>query len=116
MGLRILLADDEEPIRFVVAKHLERHGWTVEFADDGHEAVRRAAEGDYDALVLDQRMPGLTGLEVAEALDGAVPTILFSAVLDPDFEAEARRLGCAIVAKGEIDQLVTRLAGLEEGA
>lgn len=115
MSLHILLADDEPSIRFVVALHLQRRGWTVDEVATGTEALTSASDHDYDALVLDQRMPGLTGVEVVRELTHVeVPVFIFSAFLDEHLDAQARSLGCATVQKDDIDDLLEsleRLAG-----
>ena len=64
--MRVLVADDEPSIRFVLAETLEALGHTVTVAEDGDEAARALAGDPYDLAFLDIRMPGLTGLEVLE--------------------------------------------------
>jgi len=66
--LRILVADDEESIRFVLREALEGEGHAVEEARDGQAADQALSAGDFDLAFLDIRMPGLTGLEVLEQL------------------------------------------------
>ena len=64
--LRILVADDEESIRFVLREALEGEGHAVEEARDGQAADQALSAGDFDLAFLDIRMPGLTGLEVLD--------------------------------------------------
>jgi CheY-like chemotaxis protein len=64
--LRVLLVDDEVPIRTVMARYLERLGHTVHQADEGAAAIRMLDEIGYDVIISDLRMPGLDG----EALMG----------------------------------------------
>ena len=99
MSLHVLLADDEADIRTVLVLHMQRRGWDVIAVRDGEEALAAARSGGHDVLVLDQRMPGLTGLEVARALATDVPIILHSAYLDADLQRQARELGCHTVSK-----------------
>jgi DNA-binding response OmpR family regulator len=61
---RILLAEDEEVLRMLVVDTLEENDYQVDEASDGIEAVQLFDENNYDLLVLDYMMPGLTGLEV----------------------------------------------------
>lgn len=62
-ALRILIVDDEAPIRFSVGRYLTRRGHTVAEAEDGGRALAMLEEsGDpYDIIVADLRMPGLGG-------------------------------------------------------
>ena len=65
---RILVADDESSLRFVLREALEASGHEVVEAPDGTEARRRLAEGNLDFAFLDIRMPGATGLELLDEL------------------------------------------------
>lgn len=105
----ILVADDQADLRRIVRILLTRGtGWEVVEAVDGDEAVAVAAATRLDAAVLDHRMPGRSGLEVARVLreDGFQgPIVIFSAYLEPDVLAEAERLDVRSVPKGEIAML-----------
>ncbi|MEA2841033.1 MAG: hypothetical protein QOF41_2363 [Methylobacteriaceae bacterium] len=70
-GVSVLLAEDNEISRRVALKHLERHGARVVCAGDGAEAVRAAAEGQFDVIILDIRMPVLDGLAAARRIRAA---------------------------------------------
>ncbi len=61
---RILVADDEESIRWVLAKALEKQGFIVDLAEDGLQARTLARQNHYDLAVLDIKMPGIHGLEL----------------------------------------------------
>lgn len=79
---RVLVVDDEAPIRVAIRRYLERRGWTVEEARDGREALEilGLAEGGllrsdaYDAIVTDLRMPGVTGIEIHDRLAAVSPS------------------------------------------
>jgi DNA-binding response OmpR family regulator len=60
----VVVADDDAGIRQLVALHLQRLGCDVLEAGDGAEALRLALEHEPDLLVVDIRMPGLSGYEV----------------------------------------------------
>jgi two-component system NtrC family sensor kinase len=66
-GLRVLVADDEEPIRQAIEQFLRAQGHTVVTVSSGNEAIWRA-EGDeeFDTIVLDMRMPDLSGRQIFE--------------------------------------------------
>jgi CheY-like chemotaxis protein len=69
-GAVVLLAEDEEPLRRVIADVLARHGYTVLAAADGPEALARAAAypGPIDVLLADVMMPRMSGRDLADAL------------------------------------------------
>ncbi len=67
---RILIADDESSIRFVVTETLEAEGYEVVQAEDGRAALDALAAGGIDLAFLDIRMPGPSGLELLERVQG----------------------------------------------
>lgn len=78
--MRILIVDDEVGIAESVAKGLRQHGFAVDTAYSGEEALDKAVKSDYDLLCLDVTMPGISGLEVCQQLKqelkGKCPRIL----------------------------------------
>src|SRR5690242_16091285 len=97
MALRsILIADDEESIRHVLATPLGERGYEVRTAADGEEALRELSSRDYDALVTDVRMPKLNGLDLVRAAQTASPdttVIVMSAYGSHDLAIEAMKAG-----------------------
>ncbi|MFL5953005.1 MAG: response regulator [Gaiellaceae bacterium] len=77
----ILLVDDEESVRKVLAFPLERDGFTVVQAADGQEALEKFAAQPVDLVVLDIMLPRLDGLEVCKRLraTSTVPIIMLTA-------------------------------------
>ncbi len=77
----ILLVDDEDSVRKVLAFPLERDGYVVVQAADGEEALERFAAQRIDLVVLDIMLPKLDGLEVCKRLRAAssVPIIMLTA-------------------------------------
>jgi len=63
---KILVADDEESMRWVLSKALKRKGFSVDLAKDGDEALGMIQVGAYDLAILDIKMPGLSGLELLD--------------------------------------------------
>jgi DNA-binding response OmpR family regulator len=79
---KVLVVDDEPGVRDALTRGLTAEGMDVLAVADGHEGLREAATGAYDAVVLDIMLPGLSGYRVLEALraDGiATPVLLLSA-------------------------------------
>ena len=77
----ILLVDDEDAVRRLLAFPLEKDGYEVVQAADGEEALARFAEHDVDLVVLDIMLPRLDGLEVCKRLRSTsqVPIIMLTA-------------------------------------
>src|SRR5437588_4633880 len=65
---RVVVADDDGAIRELVTEGLIEAGYLVDVAADGEEALRRIEQHVPDVLLLDMRMPRLSGWEVAHAL------------------------------------------------
>ncbi len=67
---RILIVDDEASLRQALARFLSNQGFSVESVESGNEAIQRIQDGGYSIMLLDVRMPGMSGLDVVpEALD-----------------------------------------------
>lgn len=73
---RILVADDEESMRWVLSKALRKKGYSVELAADGNQAMRMVREQSYDLAIVDIKMPGMTGLEFLDKARELRPDLL----------------------------------------
>jgi two-component system nitrogen regulation response regulator GlnG len=73
---RILVADDEESMRWVLSKALRKKGYSVELAADGNQALRMVREQSYDLAIVDIKMPGMTGLEFLDKARELRPDLL----------------------------------------
>ena len=76
---RVLVVDDEPAIRALVAKIVERAGFSVDVAADGQEAVDKIGHADYAVIVLDLMMPAMSGYEFVEFLQkrgGKRPSVI----------------------------------------
>lgn len=60
----VLVVDDDAAIRSMLTMRLEFNGHTVETAETGLDALNRLVYADYDVVLLDYMMPGITGLMV----------------------------------------------------
>jgi len=78
---RILVADDEQDILDAVAYALRAEGFDVDVVTDGDAALRAAQSEEFDVVVLDVLMPGLSGTEVCRRLraDSIVPIVMLTA-------------------------------------
>jgi DNA-binding response OmpR family regulator len=70
---RILVVDDDATVSEVVARYLQRDGYTVETVADGRLALDRALAEPPDLVVLDLMLPGVDGLEVCRRLRALAP-------------------------------------------
>ena len=82
---RILLVDDEEAIRLALSRFLRMRGYAVETANSGAAALALLERDNFQLMVCDVRMPGITGLELvpqALAIDADLAVVMLSAVSD----------------------------------
>jgi DNA-binding NarL/FixJ family response regulator len=121
--LRALIVDDDSDMRFLVRMTIEvaNHGLSVAGeAASGADAISAVQQDRPEVIVLDQRMPGMTGLETARRILADHPEqsiILFSAYLDPQTIAEAEAIGVrACMDKTDVDRLPETLWQLAAGA
>ena len=77
---KILIIDDEAPIRRVLRDILENENYQVDDASTGMEALQHIKEQDFDAIFCDIKMPEMDGIEVLEAIrkESDVPVIMLS--------------------------------------
>jgi two-component system response regulator ResD len=80
---RILVVDDEELVRRLLQRLLEREGYDVEVASSGEEGLERARARAPDAVLLDTFLPGMSGPEVCRALrrdaaTASIPVLMLS--------------------------------------
>ena len=81
-GKRLLVCEDNEINQFIIQKILDSAGCVTDMAGNGAEGVRFAGKQDYDAILMDIRMPVMGGLEAAQCIrrsNTAVPIIALSA-------------------------------------
>ena len=75
MRRRVLVLDDEPSLRRFVGKVLETDGFEVVIAEDGGDAVKQVETTEFDAVLCDQRMTGMTGMEVYRAVTAIRPEL-----------------------------------------
>ena len=80
--MRILLVEDEAKVGSFIRKALEEESYAVDLCTDGIQAVQLARAGDYDLVILDLMLPGLSGLAVLTQLRSArvkTPVLILTA-------------------------------------
>ena len=75
MSARLLWVDDEIEMLKAHLIFLQKKGYEVDTASNGPDALDLCRERDYDLILLDENMPGLTGLETLSRLKDIVPTV-----------------------------------------
>jgi two-component system response regulator AtoC len=92
----ILVADDDAAIRSLLRSFLEDESYSITEATTGEEALEGLRGSSYDLVLLDMRLPGMTGIEVLKQLrekQGEVPVILMTAYGSPNIAIQASSLG-----------------------
>jgi len=106
---KVLIADDDDDSRVMLAFLLEEEGWEVQEAKNGKEALEKILKEQPDLLILDNRMPELTGVEVYQQLqaqDIQVAVILATAYGYLDELAESLGIAHFISKPYDIPELL----------
>ncbi|UEM05695.1 response regulator [Skermanella rosea] len=117
---RVLLAEDDDLNRLLIATMIRRMGHEVRTAEDGARAVDEVAAGGYDIAILDLQMPVMTGLEAARrirAMQGRaaeLPLVALTADAIPERHAELQAAGFNRCLTKPVDprQLAEAIGGL----
>ena len=94
--MRILVVEDEPVAATVLAKGLREHAYAVDVAGDGLAAFEQASVNDYDLMIVDVLLPGMSGLELCGWLraDGVTaPILMLTARGEPDHRVEGLDAG-----------------------
>jgi sigma-B regulation protein RsbU (phosphoserine phosphatase) len=110
---RILVVDDNEMNRDLLARRLERLGFTVDTADGGHSGLEKILSGDYQLVMLDIMMPDIDGLTVLKKTREVyskteLPVIMATARDEGSDVAEALSLGANDYVTKPLDFKVVR--------
>lgn len=81
MATFLLLVEDDRDVADAVVMALEDEGWKVEHAADGLAGLRRAQSGEHDLIILDIRLPGMSGFDICRELrrSSTVPVLFLTA-------------------------------------
>jgi two-component system, response regulator, stage 0 sporulation protein F len=92
----ILIVEDQQSIRILLAEMLKLNKYETLMADNGQEAITLVESHQPDAVILDLKMPGMDGVEVLSRIRKAgsdVPVIIMTAYGELQIIEEAKRLG-----------------------
>jgi two-component system, OmpR family, response regulator len=107
--MKILVVEDDAMVGQYVERGLQDAGYQAELVGDGAEGLRLASIGPYDLVVLDLRLPAMSGVEVLRALrarGSSIPVLVLTAQDTVEFKVQALRSGA--------DDYVTKPFSLEE--
>ncbi len=115
--MRVLVVEDEDPIRDLLTRGLTEHGYVVEATGNGGDALHLLRVYEYVAAVIDWRLPELTGVEVirkARRLGVDVPVLVLTArdALRDRVEGLDAGADDYLVKPFEFDELLARLRAL----
>ena len=115
--MRILLVDDEVELTEPLGRVLQREGYAVKVAHDGETGYKLAADGEFDLLILDWMMPGLSGLEMCRRLrdhNFTTPVLFLTAKDTLDDRVEGLDAGADdyLVKPFELRELLARVRAL----
>jgi class 3 adenylate cyclase len=110
---KVLVVDDNEANRHLIARRLERLGLSTTLSADGESALRTMAEESFDLVLLDVLMPGMTGIDVLRTLkaDRAlrhIPVIVLSAFDEIGYVAACVELGAEDYLPKPFDPVLLR--------
>ncbi len=108
--LPILVVDDEETVRYIISQLLRTQGFEAVKARDGIEALAELEKGSFSVIVSDQKMPGMTGIDLFKKSKELYPDtvrILLSGYADLDMAKEA-------IAQGEVYRFLSKPFDHEE--
>lgn len=95
---KILVVDDEDPLRMLVKGELEGNGFSVHDVSSGEDALTYLADNDADVVILDIKMPGMGGLDVLQRIkqdDLARKVIMLTGVGELKIARESLQLGAS---------------------
>lgn len=111
--MRLLIAEDEPELLRALSQAMREQGYAVDEALDGTEAIYKATEWDYDAVVLDVMLPGMNGMEVLRRLRliKKTPVLMLTARTHVNDRVQGLDLGADdyIPKPVDIDELAARI-------
>jgi DNA-binding response OmpR family regulator len=100
MSRKLLLVDDETDVHEIVELMLGKEGFEILSASSGDEALRMVHEEEFDVILLDLLMPGMSGKDFLRIMkrsrgSSTIPVVVFTALKPEDAYEECKKLGAA---------------------
>ena len=116
----LLIADDDAENREILRRLLEPRGFHLTFAENGVETISKMEHGDFDAVLLDIRMPGKDGLAALEKIRADLPTVrvvMLSTFDNPTYVARAVAAGAHdyILKGASRSEIIAAITGAAAG-
>ena len=117
---KILIVEDDEFLRSLASKRLEREGYKVVVAVDGESAIGTVSSEKPDLILLDLLLPGMDGFEVlskvrSDASQVSIPVVVFSNLGQREDIEKAKKLGATdflIKANFTLDDVVAKIGSI----
>lgn len=115
--MRILLVEDEAPLRETLTARLKREGFAVDAAQDGEEGLYMGREVPFDVAIIDLGLPKMSGMELVKALRGEglkFPILILTARSSWQDKVEGLKYGADdyLVKPFHVEELLARLNAL----
>lgn len=99
MSYRVLVVDDEEPIRMLFADLLKKEKCSAVFVSSGEEAIAAIERNNFDIVLLDIKLPGISGLDTLQKLKEKKPDLIVIMITgfgyNEELIAKSKELGCS---------------------
>ncbi len=104
MSPRVLYVEDDAFVARMAKRRLQSDGFDVTLCDDGSAGLELARSGDFDIILLDHMLPGMSGVEILKELSSdETPVVMVSGSSDLSVVVEAMRVGAADYVIKETD-------------
>ena len=115
--MKLLVVEDDKTVGQYVKRGLEEQQYIADWVGDGSEGLKLASSGHYDLVILDLRLPGMTGLEVLRTLRDrglTMPILVLTAQDGVEFKVDALRAGADdyVTKPFAFDELLARIEAL----
>ena len=119
--VNVLVVEDEARVAAFIQRGLKDEGWNITLTNDGYEALALLSEEDFDVVVLDLMLPGMSGQDVCRrmrAKNDNTPILMLSALDGVDDRVAGLRLGADdyLAKPFDFDELVARIEALARRA
>jgi len=113
MMKKVLIVEDDEFLRSLTVKRLEKENYQIIIAADGEQALKMIDSDTPDLILLDLLLPGVDGFEVLEKMKKSIPVVVFSNLGQREDIEKAKKLGAddfLIKANFTLDDVVAKVS------